>query len=147
MNVWGVSRSWAAADRCAAALPPGAKLGVWHGPVTTPRMPSSPRPALQAARRGLRPLTVVALHNAPGALPRRWTTRRPARALWPEPMGRLRAASVRDRLRCAWVSTAPKARVMAWLRWGVAHARNASCPASTPSVWCRNACRKRLDSA
>src|SRR6266849_5379237 len=32
---------------------------------------------------------------------------------------------------------------MALLRWVVANARNASWTTSTPSVWCRNACRKR----
>src|SRR6266571_4007925 len=39
-------------------------------------MTSSHRPALKAARRCIRPLTVVSLQNDPGALKRRLTTRR-----------------------------------------------------------------------
>src|SRR5712691_610987 len=53
-NVWGSSRSWAAADRGGVALPTGAKLGVWNVPVNTPSMTSSHRPALKAARRCMR---------------------------------------------------------------------------------------------
>jgi hypothetical protein len=65
----------------------GAKLGIWHEPVNTPITTSSHRPALKAARRCLRPLTVVSVHKDPGALKRRLITRRTARSTWPEPMG------------------------------------------------------------
>src|SRR5712691_12044332 len=78
MNDWGVSRFWASADRCVAALLTGAKLGVWHVPVKTPIMTSSHRPALKAARRCIRPLTVLSVQNDPGALKRRLITRRTA---------------------------------------------------------------------
>ena len=36
---------------------------------------------------------------------------------------------------------------MALLRYVVANVRNASITTSTPSAWCRSACRKRLYSA
>src|SRR6266511_1278795 len=56
----GVSRSWASADRWVAVVLTGSKRGVCHVSVITPIMTSSHRPALKAARRCIRPLTVVA---------------------------------------------------------------------------------------
>jgi Transposase DDE domain len=76
-NDWGVSTFLGLCRPMHCCLThPGAKLGVWHVPVTTPIMTSSHRPALQAARRCLRPLTVLAGQNDPGALKRRLITRR-----------------------------------------------------------------------
>src|SRR5262245_28231250 len=103
-NVWDVSRSWTAADRCDTALSTDSKLGTWNVPVMTPIIISSHRPALKAARRCIRPLTVASVQNDPGALKRRLITRRTALSTWPEPMGSLRASSVTYRMRWAWVS-------------------------------------------
>src|SRR5438132_8604939 len=64
-------------------------------------MISSHRPALKAARRCIRPLTVVSLQNDPGALKRRLTTRRTVLSTWPEPIGSLSLSSVTYRMRCA----------------------------------------------
>ena len=78
-NGWGVSRlpgSLSIAGR--STLSTGAKLGTWNVSVITPIMISSHRPALKAARRCIRPLTVGSLQNDPGALKRRLTTRRTA---------------------------------------------------------------------
>src|SRR6266700_2778171 len=83
-------------------------------------MTSSHRPALKAARRCIRPLTMGSIQNDPGALKRRLTTRRTALSTWPEPMGSWRASRVIYRIRWAWVSREPKARVMALLRCVVA---------------------------
>src|SRR2546425_1937848 len=93
-DVWDVSRSWASADRWVAVVLTGSKRGVCHVSVNTPIMTSSHRPALKAARRCIRPLTVVSVQNDPGALKRRLITRRTALSTWPEPMESLRASRV-----------------------------------------------------
>src|SRR2546428_8155673 len=92
-DVWGVSRSWASADRWVAVVLTGSKRGVCQVSVITPIMTLSHRPALKAARRCIRPLTVVSVQNDPGALKRRLITRRTALSTWPEPMESLRASN------------------------------------------------------